>query len=132
MALHVGISLLFNKRLVSTASVITTILLQGRVLEKSPVIRPIVWPSGSSKVSAKRLATCSAAILLGSNNQISPPVNHSLSSKDKGSKVDFPAPGGATNTTRLVVFSCTDNCGSIDSMGSVFMGVLSKEPIIKQ
>ena len=64
-----------------------------------------------------RAAAARAASRRGSNMMILLPLAHGASASTSGTRVDLPAPGGATSTATLRAASAASSCGSAASMG---------------
>jgi len=85
---------------------------------------PTVAPTGSPNVCAMRSAAARAASLRGSSIRILPLVNLA-SSIAKGTRVVFPAPGGACKTARPLERSASISLGKTGSIGNANMPALS-------
>ena len=81
--------------------------------------RPIVWPTRSPSCPDMRAAAARAANRLGSRTIRRPSRAHCSSSNDRGTRVVFPAPGGATSTATLPCASAPLSPGRASSIGSI-------------
>jgi len=87
------------------------------ILEPKRTRRPTMPPISSPSVNAIRDAAARAASRRGSSTRIFLSSAQGSSSRTNGTRVVFPAPGGATRTAALLSRSAAVRCGKAESMG---------------
>ena len=107
------------RRRVRIPSVTTSIRVAGETLRSNRMAYPTVSPTFSPRDSAIRCAAWTAASRRGSSITIRPPPRPGRFNRASGTRLVFPAPGGAWST----VFDEPDTtCLNLGSTGSIGRG----------
>ncbi len=102
---------------VKMPSVTTSTRVRADTFEPKRTLRPTRPPTSSPRVLAIRSATARAAMRRGSSTRILPVPDQDSSISTSGTRVDLPAPGGATRTARVAPARASRRAGNAASMG---------------
>ncbi len=102
---------------VKMPSVTTSTRVRADTFEPKRTLRPTRPPTSSPSVLAIRSATARAAMRRGSSTRILPVPDQDSSISTSGTRVDLPAPGGATRTARVAPARASRRAGNAASMG---------------
>ncbi len=103
---------------VNTPSVTTSIRVRREIFEPNRSRTPTVAPTSSPKVAAMRAAAARAASRRGSSSRIFFAAAQPSPASTSGTRVVFPAPGGAISTALHLSLKAPRRSGSAGSMGS--------------